>query len=105
MLEKFISLKEIMPPLDSSKRRLLIDHREFFKTHSTTVEEEVNPAFSYPEQNNFYAYCKLMGYEDTQIYVIMLINDLSDSFSFSKDTKTLLIPSVATIQQVLSSDT
>lgn len=103
MLDNFVTLRDNIPPIDSARRQLFIDHLEFIRNHPSTQLKPVDVRYAYPEQHSFYAYCRLVGYEDVQYYPMMLLNGLSDAMAFTKDTQALYVPSVDLLQKIISS--
>lgn len=103
MLDKFVTLRDNVPSIDSARRQLFIDHLEFIRNHPSTTLAPVDVRYAYPEQHSFYGYCRLKGYEDVQYYPMMLLNGLSDAMSFSKDTETIYVPSVELLQKIIAS--
>ncbi|QVW55636.1 hypothetical protein pEaSNUABM9_00040 [Erwinia phage pEa_SNUABM_9] len=102
MLEKFITLDEVVPSLDSVKRRVLRDHTEYLRNHKDTQTIPLDPRFAWPEIHNFYAYCKLVGWEPNQVYPIMLINRIDEPMMFNTDDfQTLRVPTSMAVAEVL----
>ena len=105
MLDKFVTLNDNVPPIDTARRQLFIDHLEFIRNHPSTMLRPVDVRYAYPEQHSFYGYCRLMGYENIQYYPMMLLNGISDAMAFSKDTEMLYVPSVDLLQKIIASAT
>lgn len=102
MLETFITHPAAVPSIDDRQRQLFIDHLEWLRTHRTTQKAQVDSRYSYPEQHSFYGYCKLKGYETVQIYPMMLLNGIADAMAFMPAMDTLYVPSVETLQKIIS---
>lgn len=103
MLDKFITLSEVVPSLNSATRKLLQDYTEYLRNHPTTQTVAVNPEFAWPEIHNFYAYCKLAAIEDNQIYPMMLLNGITNPLEFTPDIyPTLITPSSNTVAQIIA---
>ncbi len=103
MLDNFVTLRDVVPSIDDSRRQLFIDHLEFIRNHPSTAYLPVDLRYAYPEQHSFYGYCRLKGYEDIQYYPMMLLNGLSDAMAFTKDTDMLYVPSVDLLQKIIAS--
>ena len=102
MLDKFITLDEVVPSLDSVKRRVLRDHTEYLRNHKDTRTIAIDPRYAWPEIHNFYAYCKLVGWQNNQIYPIMLLNGIDEPMQFNTDDfQTLVVPTSAAVSEVL----
>lgn len=102
MLDKFITLAEVVPSLDSVKRRVLRDHTEYLRNHKDTQDIAIDPRYAWPEIHNFYAYCKLIELEPNQIYPTMLINGIDEPMQFNTDDyQTLRIPTSMACAEVL----
>lgn len=102
MLEKFITLPEVVPPLDSVTRRVLRDHTEYLRNHKDTRSVAIDPRYAWPEIHNFYAYCKLVKLQPNQIYPIMLLNGIDEPMMFNTDDfQTLIIPTSTAVAEVL----
>lgn len=103
MLDKFITLAEVVPSVDSEKRRVLRDHTEYLRNHKDTRIVPIEPEFAWPEIHNFYAYCKLIELDPIQIYPVMLLNRIDEPLQFTADKyQTLIIPSAIAVSEVLN---
>lgn len=103
MLDKFITLGDIIPPPETNKQRVLRDHITFMCNHAETSDVVVDPAHSYPEIHSFYMYCKNVGLEDIQIYPTMLLNDIRNPMQFTPQKYTSLkVPSATLVNDILA---
>ena len=102
MLDNFATLSEIIPSPDSTKYKVLHDYTDFLRKHPDTTEEVVDPKYAYPEVHSFYAYCRLKQYDNSIIYPMMLMNGISTPFDFTPEIRTLLVPSVGVVSNILS---
>jgi len=103
MLDKFITLAEVVPSVDSTKRRVLRDHTEYLRKHPDTRIVPINPEFAWPEVHNFYAYCNLIDLDPIQVYPVMLLNRIDEPLQFSAEKyQTLIVPSALAVNEVLN---
>lgn len=103
MLDKFITLAEVVPSQDSTRRRVLRDHTEYLRNHKDTRTVPIEPEFAWPEVHNFYAYCNLIGLDPIQVYPVMLLNRIDEPLQFTAEKyQTLTIPSAMAVQEVLN---
>lgn len=103
MLIDSITLGDVMPSLDSQRRKLFQDYTEYLRNHADTKEVTTKPEYAWPEIYSFYAYCKLAEIADNLVYPIMLINDINNHTDFTPEKyPTLLIPSPIVIENILN---
>lgn len=103
MLDKFITFTDCIPAFGSLDRQTLIDHVGYLRKHKLTKTVPVDIRYSYPEKNNFYAYCRLANIDPLLIYPIMLLNDIASPMDFDEHRESLLIPDVSTVASILES--
>jgi len=103
VLDQFITLPEIIPPPETNKQRVLRDHIDFMRNHPDTKDFNVDPAISWPEVGYFYMYCRTAGFDDIQVYPIMLLNNMVDTFDFNPRTVTTLrVPTAPVVQGIIA---
>lgn len=102
MLDNFITLGEIIPPSETPKSRILRDHIEYMRAYATSADHVVDPTYSWPDIHNFYAYCKHVGFDDSQVYPIMLLNGIRSNNDFTPEVTKLRVVQADVVSQILS---
>lgn len=103
MLDKFVTMPEAMPEIDSAERRIIRDHKSYLLNHPLTREVKVDPKYSYPERHNWYRYFMLAGIPMELWYTVLILNDLESTMSLSSEHQTLLMPDVAAVMKIKES--
>ncbi|ANZ50225.1 hypothetical protein PHOBOS_35 [Erwinia phage vB_EamM_Phobos] len=103
MLDSFMTYESGIPALGTIERQIIIDHLDYLRGHPETQTVSVNPSYSYPEVHSLYAYCKLAGISSELIFPLMLLNDLRSPMDFTPEIKSLIIPSMAVVAEIMES--
>lgn len=102
MLDSFITFKEPIPEPDTDVRRVIYDHRDYLINHKDTVTHPIAVTTGYTEQHNWYRYFLLNNFPTDIFYPIMVINGITDLLEFDSSIKTILVPSHAVVQDIVS---
>lgn len=102
MLDSFATLAEVIPSPSSRTWKVFHDYTDFLRKHPKTKTEIVDPRYSWPEIHNFYAYCRLMKYDASIVFPMMLLNGLEDPMDFTPNITELIVPDVTVVNDILS---
>lgn len=100
MLEKFVRLNEPMPAVDSKERVVIRAHRDWLLNHPDTQSHAIDTRHSVPDKYNWYRYLATTGWPEYTYYAIFIMNDITDPMSLDERYQTILLPSVAAVQQI-----
>lgn len=103
MLERFIKLGAPLPAVDSKERTVYRAHRDWLISHPETISHPLDPRYSVPDKYNWYRYLATTGWPEYTYYAIMVMNDIIDPMSLDETVQTILLPSVAAVDQIRTS--
>lgn len=83
-------------------RNLITHHIEYLRQHPDTELIEISSDDAYVHYYSLDSFLMSMGYDPKQVYPTLLINSLYSNESFNKDIKKLYIPSIATIEDIIT---
>lgn len=87
---------------DQNLRNILEMHIYYIRHHSSTTLHSVEQGAAMPFYYNLYAYLFHLGYDSKIFWVTMQINDLKGMEDFDRNTKSLLIPDLGLIEEIIA---
>lgn len=101
MLDKFVTLPEALPEIDSTERRVIRDHRTFLLEHPKTTHHVISVVKGVEEQHNWYRYFMVNRIPQTLFYPIMLLNNINSLLDFDPSIATILIPDASVVNDII----
>lgn len=103
MLDKFFTLGNVLPPVNSRLRTVFNEHYDYLLNHKDTIKHVIDPHVAFISNYNLYRYMKEKGFVIEQIYPTIVINNYQSLYDFNDKQKEIFIPSMSAIEQIKSS--
>lgn len=83
-------------------RNVLITHRKYLREHESTTSMAVDLKVARPYLYNLYGYLTTVKIPSQLHWIILMLSDMNSPEDFDATVKALHIPSIATIDEIIS---